>query len=211
VLTHLVWWVEGTGSSLGGGSGPLPHGRLGSTRPQRPQQRPGGVGVACRLQPLEALQRPLGFGDGNLRRALRQRTRQLKPRPGKLHRQLGQGEPLECLVQAGARISLPAGDRDLPLRERSDRSEIWATLCLGDATQAPGDPLCIVEVSLLEVDVDQEREQRTHHARLADRGNLTVQTLGGPLEQLPRQRRVTLGQVQGGQRPDGVRVLLETL
>src|SRR5919106_2257975 len=26
VLTHLAWWVEGTGSSLGGGSGPLPHG-----------------------------------------------------------------------------------------------------------------------------------------------------------------------------------------
>jgi hypothetical protein len=29
VLTHLVWWVEGTGSSFRGGSGPLPHGRFG--------------------------------------------------------------------------------------------------------------------------------------------------------------------------------------
>ena len=28
MLTHLVWWVEGTGLASGG-SGPLPHGRLG--------------------------------------------------------------------------------------------------------------------------------------------------------------------------------------
>ena len=30
MLAHLVWWVEGTGLASGG-SGPLPHGRLGST------------------------------------------------------------------------------------------------------------------------------------------------------------------------------------
>jgi hypothetical protein len=84
-------------------------------------------------------------------------------------------------------------------------------LPLGDAVEAPGDPRGVVDAPLFEVDVDQERKQRSHHGRRADRWNLVVRTSGGPLQQVPRKRRVAAGQVESGQRGDGVRVLLESL
>ncbi len=114
-------------------------------------------------------------------------------------------------AQARPRVPLTAGHANPPLRQRRDRPEIRPPLRLGDATQALGDPLRAVEVPFFEVGVDQKREQRAHHGRLADRGNLVILTLGGPLEQLPRTRRLAPGEVQGGERGNDVRMLLESL
>src|SRR6266508_80284 len=114
-------------------------------------------------------------------------------------------------AQARPRVPLTAGHANPPLRQRRDRPEIRPPLRLGDATQALGDPPRAVEVPFFEVGVDQKREQRAHHGRLADRGNLVILTLGGPLEQLPRTRRLAPGEVQGGERGNDVRMLLESL
>jgi hypothetical protein len=137
---------------------------------------------------------------------------QLQARPRELHRQLRPREPLQRLVQAGAGVPIPAGDADLPLGQRGDRPEIRPPLRLGDATQASGDPLRAVEIPFFEADVDQKREQRAHHGRLADRGNLILRVaLGGPLEQLSRKRRIALGEAEGGERGNNIRMLLEPI
>jgi hypothetical protein len=61
------------------------------------------------------------------------------------------------------------------------------------------------------VDVDEEQQQRRHHGGLADRRDRVVSAFGGPLEQLSRECRVTAGEVEGGDRADGVRMVVESL
>jgi hypothetical protein len=61
------------------------------------------------------------------------------------------------------------------------------------------------------VDVDEEREQRPHHGRLADRGNLVIGAFGGPLKQIPRKRHLAAGEVEGGERGNDVRMLFESI
>ncbi len=65
--------------------------------------------------------------------------------------------------------------------------------------------------SLLEVDVDQEREQRTLHAGRAHGRNFVVGSLGGPFEQVPCQRNVAACEMECGEDPYRVRMLLQTL
>jgi hypothetical protein len=89
-------------------------------------------------------------------------------------------------MQVPARVPRSAGDADPPHGKRGGRPQIGTVLCLRDATKALGDPLGVVEVPFLEVHVDQEREQRSHHGRLADLGNLVVRASGGSLEHLTR-------------------------
>jgi len=60
------------------------------------------------------------------------------------------------------------------------------------------------------VDVDEEREQRPHHGRLADRGNLVIGAFCGTLEQVPRKLQLAAGEVERGERAHGVRVLVES-
>jgi hypothetical protein len=68
-----------------------------------------------------------------------------------------------------------------------------------------------LEASHLEVDVDEEGDQRAHHGRLADRRVAIVRSLGGPLERISRERSVAPGKVEVGERADGVGVLFESI
>ena len=66
-----------------------------------------------------------------------------------------------------------------------------------------------VDVALREVDVDEQREQRTDHRRPADLGHRIVRPCGGPFEQVAGQRGLRAGEVEASERADGVGVRFE--
>jgi hypothetical protein len=114
-------------------------------------------------------------------------------------------------VQAGAGVALAAGDADPPHGQRGGGLQVRPPLGAGDQGESPGRALGLLEVALLEVDVDEQGQQRADHGGLADRGDHVVRGGGGPLEQVPGQRQLASGQVEGGQGADGVRVPVEPL
>jgi hypothetical protein len=114
-------------------------------------------------------------------------------------------------MQADARVPVPDGNADLSLGQRGGGPEIGSPLRLGDPAQALSDPLSLAKVSLLDVDVDQEREHRADHGGLADCGELVVRACSGPLEQVPRERRIAVGQMERGEGGDDVGMLLQAL
>ena len=69
---------------------------------ERPQQRPGRVGVAGRLEPLEGHEGRPGLSHRDLGDLLGQGPGQLQAGAGQLHRQLGLGEPGQRLMQQAA-------------------------------------------------------------------------------------------------------------
>ena len=183
----------------------LPSGRCGparrATAAARRQRRRAVLPRAARSPPVPPSprrRRPPVQRSG-------ERARHLQARACELHRQLCPREALQCLVQAGARVSAPAGDADLPLGERGGGSAGTAPRCASAMRpRRSRGPRGVVDVPSREVDVDEQREQRAHHGRRADRRDLVVRAFGGPLQQVPRERRVAAGQVEGGERADGV-------
>jgi hypothetical protein len=112
-------------------------------------------------------------------------------------------------VQAGPGVALAAGDAEPPPGQRGRGLQIRPPLGAGDQVEPEGGPLGGAEVALLEMDVDQQGQQRADHGGLADGGDLVVRGGGGPLQQVPGQGDLAAGEVQGGQGADGVRVPVE--
>ena len=110
-----------------------------------------------------------------------QRARHLQPCAGQLDRQLCPREAFQRRVQAAAGVASSAGHAHSSLGQGGGRREVRPALRLGDAAQALGGPIGVVEVALGEMDVDEQREQRADHGRLPDAGNVVVRPGGAPL------------------------------
>ncbi len=121
-------------------SAPTPFGPVRAGRAERSQHLRRRVGVPGGLEALEALERQLRLGDGDLGRALGERPRDRQACARQLHRHLGPDETLQGVVQTRARISRSRSDAHLPLGEGGSGSEVGAPLRVGDAAQARRGP-----------------------------------------------------------------------
>src|SRR5918999_132244 len=148
-------------------------------RSERSENRRCSVGVSRRLQALELLKRRFRFGDRYFWRPLTQRTSKLEARAGELHRQLCTREPLEGVVEADTSIVAAVRDAHLALRQRGSRLEIGSSLRARHRSQALSGPLRLLDISLPQVDVDEEGQQGTNHGGLADRGDLLIAAFRG--------------------------------
>ena len=193
-----------------------PRSPLGPVRIGAPSDRSSAAAAsacACRLQPLEVGKRRLRLGDSDLGCALGQGSRHLQAGPGHLHRQPRPCEPLQGLVQAGARVPLARWPRTpcpwpaLPPPSGRDR-----------AAPRPGDPGAGL-IRWASSTLPRLRGGRRPAARAAGRpsstrrrsGTSSSELCGGPFEQVPGQRHLAAGQPEGGERGDDVRMLLQSI
>ena len=100
---------------------------------------------------------------------------------------------------------------DLSHGERGGRGEIRQSLRRGEPAQSLCDPPGIVDVALVEMDVDQQGQQRAGHGRRPYRRSVVFRIRSVPLEEVAGELRLAAGQVNRGERSDGIRVLLESL
>ena len=117
---------------------------------------------------------------------------------GQFHGHLGSCESAQRFAQAGLGVPVTGGEAHPPLGQRGDGVEVGAQLGVGAPCETRRGLFGRVERARLEVNVDQQCEQR-HCGRAHG-----VVVLQGAFEDVTRPRCLTLREVDGGERSGGI-------